>query len=119
VTHLSERSVGFRELDYTKKTLLVMGNEHEGISQEVLELADEVVLIPMQGMAQSLNVSVATALLLYEAQRQLELAGRYNEPQLSQERREEIKFEWVHRDLITRRSKGTIFTGRQKRRRRE
>jgi len=119
VTHLSEKSVSYRKVDYIKKTMLVMGNEADGISQEVLDLADEVVLIPMQGMAQSLNVSVATALLLYEAERQLDGAGKYDEPQLSLEKREEIKFEWVHRDLITRRSKGTIFTGRKKRGRRE
>ena len=118
VTHLSENSVSYRELDYTKKTIFVMGNEQLGTSPEVLALADEVVLIPMQGMAQSLNVSVATALLLYEAERQLSDAGYYETEQLSVKRQEEIKFEWIHRDLIIRRSKGTIFTGRQKRRRR-
>jgi len=119
VTHLSEKSVSYREVDYTKQTLIVMGNEKEGISEEVLELADEVVLIPMRGMAQSLNVSVATALLLYEAERKLDGAGFYDEPKLSFSRMEEIKFEWVHRDLIMRRSKGTIFTGRKKRKPRE
>ena len=119
VTHLSEKSVSYRKVDYTKKTMLVMGNEAEGISKEVLALADEVVVIPMRGMAQSLNVSVATALLLYEAERQLDGVGKYDEAQLSTKRQDEIKFEWIHRDLITRRSKGTIFTGRKKRKRRE
>ena len=119
VTHLSEKSVSYREVDYRQKTLIVMGNEKEGISQEVLDLADAVVIIPMRGMAQSLNVSVATALILYEAERQLDLAGKYDEAQLSLEVREEIKHEWVYRDLISRRSKGIIFTGRQKRSRRE
>ena len=119
VTDLSEKSVFYREVDYAKPTLIVMGNEKEGISKEVLSLADEVVVIPMQGMAQSLNVSVATALLLYEAERQLDIAGGYDKPQLSSDRIEELKFEWIHRDLITRRSKGTIFTGRRKRKRRE
>ena len=118
VTHLSEKSISYRKVDYTQKSMIVMGNEAEGVSEEVLALADEVVVIPMQGMAQSLNVSVATALLLYEAQRQLEEAGAYDSPKLSLEQREKIKFEWVHRDLITRRSKGTIFTGRIKRSRR-
>lgn len=118
VTHLSERAISYRKVDYTQKTMFVMGNEHEGISNEVLDLADEVVLIPMQGMAQSLNVSVATALLLYEAERQLHEAGYYNNAQLSLEKIEELKFEWIHRDLIERRSKGTIFTGRIKRKRR-
>ncbi len=119
VTHLSQQSISYRKVDYTQKTMFVMGNEHEGISKEVLDLADEVVVIPMQGMAQSLNVSVATALLLYEAERQLDASGRYDAPQLSLARIEELKFEWVHRDLIERRSKGTIFTGKIKRRRRE
>jgi len=118
VTHLSEKSVSYRKVNYTQKSMIVMGNEAEGISQEVLELADKVVVIPMQGMAQSLNVSVATALLLYEAERQLEEAGKYNEPQLSTEMQEQLKFEWIYRDLIVRRSKGIIFTGRIKRKRR-
>ena len=78
VTHLEERAVSFREVDYTKPTLLVMGNEKEGVSSEIVKLADEIIIIPMQGMVQSLNVSVATGLILYEAQRQRELSGRYN-----------------------------------------
>ena len=115
VTHLSEKSVSYREIDYTKKTLIVMGNEKEGISEEVLALADDVVIIPMRGMAQSLNVSVATALILYEAERQLDMAGKYDKAQLSLEERGEIKEKWVYRDLISRRSKGIIFTGKVKR----
>jgi tRNA (guanosine-2'-O-)-methyltransferase len=118
VTHLSEKSVSYREVDYTQKIIIVMGNEAEGISQEVLALANKVVVIPMQGMAQSLNVSVATALLLYEAERQLDEAGKYDEAQLSPKMQERLKFEWIHRDLIVRRSKGILFTGRVKRKRR-
>jgi tRNA (guanosine-2'-O-)-methyltransferase len=108
VTHLEERAVSFREIDYTKPTLLVMGNEKEGVSSEVIAMADKVIIIPMQGMVQSLNVSVATALILYEAQRQLENAGRYDAPVLSKEKREEIKAAWVYRDTVARRSKGQI-----------
>jgi len=108
VTHLEERAVSFREIDYTKPTLIVMGNEKEGVSPEVIGMADEVIIIPMQGMVQSLNVSVATALILYEAQRQLENAGRYDEPMLSEEKREEIKAKWIYRDTVARRSKGEI-----------
>ena len=58
VTHLTKNAVSFREVDYTKPTLLVMGNEKDGVSKEVVDLADEVIIIPMQGMVQSLNVSV-------------------------------------------------------------
>jgi len=108
VTHLEERAVSFRQIDYTKPTLLVMGNEKEGVSPEVVSMADSVIIIPMQGMVQSLNVSVATALILYEAQRQLENAGRYDAPLLSEEKREEIKAAWVYRDTVSRRSKGLI-----------
>ena len=108
-THLSEKSISFSKIDYTKPTILVMGNEKDGISQEVIDLADRVVIIPMRGMAQSLNVSVATALILYEAERQLELKGCYDTPQLSTEHREKVMKEWTYRDTIRNRSKGRIF----------
>ncbi len=108
VTHLEEQAVSFREIDYTKPTLLVMGNEKEGVSSEIVKLADEIIIIPMQGMVQSLNVSVATGLILYEAQRQRELSGRYNASSLTSEKKEEIKAAWVYRDTIARKSKGQI-----------
>jgi len=108
VTHLSSQSISYQEVDYTKPTIIILGNEKEGVSKDVIALADEVIIIPMRGMVQSLNVSVATALLLYEAQRQLENAGKYDEPQLSIDERAKIKNEWIFRDTIARRSKGTI-----------
>ena len=108
VTHLEERAVSYREVDYTKPTLIVMGNEREGVSAEVIAEATDIIVIPMQGMVQSLNVSVATALILYEAQRQLDNASRYDTSQLSLKQREEIKADWVYRDTIARRSKGEI-----------
>ena len=108
VTHLEERAVSFRNIDYTKPTLLVMGNEKDGVSPEVIAAASDVIVIPMQGMVQSLNVSVATALILYEAQRQIEIAGKYDTPQINLKRREEIKAAWIYRDTVARRSKGEI-----------
>ena len=108
VTHLEECAVNFREVDYTKPTLIVMGNEKEGVSDKILAEATDIIVIPMQCMVQSLNVSVATALILYEAQRQLENAGMYDTPQLSLQKREEIKEAWVYRDTFARRSKGSI-----------
>ena len=108
VTHLEERAISFRKVDYTKPTLIVMGNEKEGVSVEVIAEATDVIVISMQGMVQSLNVSVATALILYEAQRQRENAGLYATPQISLEERESIKADWVYRDTIARRSKGEI-----------
>ena len=108
VTHLEERAVSFREVDYTKPTLIVMGNEKEGVSDKIIAEATDIIVIPMEGMVQSLNVSVATALILYEAQRQLENAGVYDTAQISLEVREKIKSDWVYRDTIARRSKGEI-----------
>ncbi|WP_413113181.1 tRNA (guanosine(18)-2'-O)-methyltransferase TrmH [Thaumasiovibrio sp. DFM-14] len=78
VTNLSDSAVDFREIDFTKPTAVVLGNEKTGISKEALAAADQDIIIPMVGMVQSLNVSVASALVLYEAQRQRSLAGMYN-----------------------------------------
>lgn len=76
-THLSDKAVDFREIDYTRPTCILMGQEKTGITQEALDLADQDIIIPMTGMVQSLNVSVASALILYEAQRQRQNAGMY------------------------------------------
>ena len=75
VTNLSETSIDYRAVDYTKPTAILMGQEKYGITEEALKHADTQVMIPMVGMVQSLNVSVATAVILYEAQRQREQAG--------------------------------------------
>ncbi len=53
------------EVDWTLPTALVLGNEKEGVSQEILEHADERIIIPMVGFVQSLNISVAGAVSLY------------------------------------------------------
>lgn len=76
-THLSDNAVDFREIDYTRPTCILMGQEKTGITREALALADQDIIIPMIGMVQSLNVSVASALILYEAQRQRQNAGMY------------------------------------------
>ncbi|MBK4727266.1 tRNA (guanosine(18)-2'-O)-methyltransferase TrmH [Pantoea agglomerans] len=76
-TNISDKAVDFREIDYTRPTCILMGQEKTGITQEALDLADQDIIIPMIGMVQSLNVSVASALILYEAQRQRQNAGMY------------------------------------------
>ena len=58
------------DLDFTCPTLLLLGNEGAGLSADLLAMADEQVTIPLSNNVESLNVAVATALLLYEAQRQ-------------------------------------------------
>ncbi len=58
------------ELDLTKPSLILLGNEGAGISKELVDLADEAVSIPLGKNTESLNVAIATALILYEAKRQ-------------------------------------------------
>jgi tRNA (guanosine-2'-O-)-methyltransferase len=88
--------VDFREVDYARPTAILVGAELYGVSEEALEAADRTVRIPMVGMARSLNVSVATALLLYEAYRQRERAGMYERSRLDPETRARLRFEWAH-----------------------
>ena len=57
------------QIDYKKKAI-VIGNEANGVSKEVLEMADKKVIIPMLGKAESLNASIATGVILYEYVRQ-------------------------------------------------
>ena len=108
VTALDADAVSFRKVDFTQPTLLVVGNEKNGVSQELIALADQTIVIPMMGMVQSLNVSVATAITLYEAQRQRDNAGMYDTPRLTAKEIEQIKDIWLYRDSVARRSKGEI-----------
>ncbi|MGJ8693083.1 MAG: tRNA (guanosine(18)-2'-O)-methyltransferase TrmH [Thalassotalea sp.] len=96
VTNLSDTSVDFREIDYTKPTAIILGQEKFGASQAALELADQDIIIPMVGMVQSLNVSVANAVVLYEAQRQRQLAGMYNKATIDEKVRQRVLFEGGH-----------------------
>ncbi len=84
-TNFSETAVDFREIDYTRPTAIILGNERDGVSPEGIASADQHVIIPMIGMVQSLNVSVAGALIMYEAQRQREAAGMYGTRKLDQQ----------------------------------
>ncbi len=72
VTDLSKEAVDPREARLSDPVALVIGNEHEGVSKEMTAAADVNLKIPMIGFVQSFNVSVAAALLLYEAYRQSE-----------------------------------------------
>ncbi len=74
----SKKNCSLFELNLTGKVALVFGNEHEGVSDDVKNLADRNFIVPMYGMVQSLNVSVTVAVCLYEALRQRKLKGEYN-----------------------------------------
>jgi tRNA (guanosine-2'-O-)-methyltransferase len=96
-THLGAEAVPLFGLDLTGPSALVFGNEHRGVSEDAAAKADGNFLIPMAGMIQSLNVSVAAAVSLYEAFRQRQAAGRYDTGTLSGEMREKLLFEWIRR----------------------
>jgi tRNA (guanosine-2'-O-)-methyltransferase len=100
VTALADDAKDFRQVDYTKPTLIVVGNELDGISEESFQFADEKVIIPMYGMSQSLNVSVATAVMLYEAQRQRQAVGMYNKPTFPKDLMKKILYKWAYEDII-------------------
>ncbi len=67
-TEKGEKSIF--ELDYTLPTAIVMGSEEDGISEDIIEMADQAAFIPMKGPIASLNVSVATGIILFETLRQ-------------------------------------------------
>ncbi|HEY4335136.1 MAG TPA: RNA methyltransferase [Puia sp.] len=98
-THLSSDAVSLYDLDLTKRVALVFGNEHSGVSEEIRGLADGNFIIPQMGIIQSLNISVACAVTLYEAFRQKKAAGDYDRPGLDKARRGELLKEWSRGQL--------------------
>jgi len=84
-THLGVASHSLYDLDLTQRVALVFGNEHAGVTEECLKYCDGNFIIPQVGMVQSLNISVACAITLYEAFRQRQQAGFYDgTPQLAE-----------------------------------
>lgn len=93
-THLAADSTGLYDIDFTESIALVFGNERFGVSDETSALADGNFIIPQCGIIQSLNISVACAVSLYEAYRQKKLAGHYADPSLSIQRNKELLHKW-------------------------
>lgn len=77
-THLNTESKSLYELDLTGSVALVFGNEHTGLSDNILKHLDGNFIIPQYGMVQSLNISVACAVTLFEASRQRMISGKYS-----------------------------------------
>ena len=94
---LGNASADLYALDLTKSTALVFGNEMRGLSEEAIALADATMIIPMMGMVQSLNISVACAVTLYEALRQRRLAGCYNQTRQGPAASPELVEDWLRR----------------------
>ncbi|HPH99643.1 MAG TPA: RNA methyltransferase [Chitinophagaceae bacterium] len=93
-THLSSDAVSLYHVDFTKRIALVFGNERDGVSEDIRALADGNFIIPQVGIIQSLNISVACAVSLYEAFRQKNIAEHYNEQQLSSTHFQQLAKEW-------------------------
>lgn len=94
-TALGRESEDLYSLDLTQPTALVFGNEMRGVTEEAVAGADSTVFIPMQGMVESLNISIACAVTLYEAMRQRVAAGMYEEPELDADKLATLEQEWL------------------------
>ncbi|EAR23200.1 rRNA methylase SpoU [Nitrococcus mobilis Nb-231] len=88
-------AVDYRQADYTVPCAVLMGAELWGVSEAACQRVDEFITIPMFGLGASVNVSVAAAVILYEAQRQRLAKGMYNHPRLAPEVLHRILFEWL------------------------
>src|ERR1700760_2049888 len=98
-THLAADAVSLYQMDLTGRIALVFGNEHSGVSEEIRALADGNFIIPQVGIIKSLNISVACAVTLYEAFRQKNTAGHYQQPGLPPQRYESLLKEWSRGQL--------------------
>lgn len=100
-TQLDTAAVDYRQCDFTGPTAFVLGAEKWGLSPAAAALVDQGLFIPMGGMVQSLNVSVAAAVLLFEALRQRQAAGLV--PQagegLSPDLYRRTLFEWAYPEV--------------------
>ncbi len=93
-TGLNDQARPLIDFDLTKPTAIIFGNEHRGVDPELQELVPDEVYIPMQGMVQSLNVSVAAAVTLYEVWRQRQAAGMFEKPSYAPDELNQLFEEW-------------------------
>lgn len=100
--HWSDRAIDFREADFTVPSAILLGAERVGVSSMAAELADVHITLPMLGMVASLNVSVAGAVILYEAMQQRERAGLYAHSRMEEQEYRKTLFEWCHPEIAQR-----------------
>ena len=100
-TTLNSKSVDYRNFDYSQNTCFVLGAEKWGLSNELISMVDQSIFIPMRGMVQSLNVSVAASILLFEAIRQRKNKGilPVNGEGLNIDEYKKTLFEWCYPEL--------------------
>jgi len=102
-TTLNEKSIDYRDFDYSENTCFVLGAEKWGLSDQLISNVDESIFIPMSGMVQSLNVSVAASILLFEAVRQRKSNNLlpFNGESFSVKEYQKTLFEWSYPELAT------------------
>ena len=88
---LDETAETIYDINWTKPSAIIVGNEHDGVSPELQKLSTQNIYIPMEGIIESLNVSVATAVTLYEASRQRKKIGSYPN--------DKVNIDWVEKKL--------------------
>jgi len=93
-THLSSDAVSLHDINFTQSVALVFGNEHAGVTDEFRALADGNFVIPQMGIIQSLNISVACAVSIYEAMRQKMNAGHYDQATLPSAQMNALLEQW-------------------------
>lgn len=117
-THLSEDAVDLYQMDLSTSCALLFGNEKDGVSFSALQFCDGNFIIPQAGIAQSLNISVACAVTLYEAYRQRDAKGYYDKNSLVSLEEEEVMFqEFKERETFWRKTapkKRRIFADQPK-----
>jgi len=92
---VGEESDSLYELNLRNRIALVFGNEHRGVSAEAASSADVVFQVPMLGMVQSLNVSVACAISLYECLRQRMKSGDYEKQKIGEAEFKQRLDQWL------------------------
>ena len=100
-TTLNKKSIDYRKLDFTQNTCFILGAEKWGLSEDLISEVDECIYIPMYGMVQSLNVSVAASILLFEAIRQRDRLGLLpkNGEGIDQQKYQKTLFEWAYPEI--------------------
>ena len=109
-TTLNKKSIDYRKLDFTQNTCFILGAEKWGLSEDLISEVDECIYIPMYGMVQSLNVSVAASILLFEAIRQRDQKGLLpqNGEGIDPQQYQKTLFEWAHPEINDSRKKMVI-----------
>lgn len=97
--HPGEGARDYRAVDYCRPTAILLGAERRGVSAAAREAVDGFITVPMMGMVESFNVSVASGIILAEAQRQRSEAGLYERCRIDRATYRRLLFEWAYPEL--------------------